>query len=46
MAAYVLNFYNNNTNVLYVVPYIANTGIPTLLLFYNNSDTLGKAAEG
>jgi len=40
MAAYVLNFYNNNTNVLYVVPYIANTGIPTLLLFYNNSDTL------
>lgn len=40
MAAYVLNFYNNNTNVLYVVPYIANTGIPMLLLFYNNSDTL------
>ncbi len=38
MAAYMVGLYNPASNTAYEIPYIANTGIPTLLIFYNNSD--------
>jgi hypothetical protein len=38
MAAYILFLYNPSSNIISEVPYVANTGIPTLLLFYNNTD--------
>jgi len=38
MAAYILFLYNPSSNIISEVPYVANTGIPTLLLFYNSTD--------
>ncbi len=38
MAAYLIGLYNPSSNSVYEVPYIANYGIPTLMLFYNDTD--------
>ncbi|MGC9152114.1 MAG: hypothetical protein ACP5GY_00090 [Vulcanisaeta sp.] len=38
MAAYLIGLYNPTGNSIYEIPYIANYGIPTLMLFYNGTD--------
>ena len=38
MVAYLIGLYNPVSNSIYEIPYVANYGIPTLMLFYNGTD--------